>query len=358
VSKRSIKLKGLDALGQWREAPAIEPEAETPTAEVGGSTKTEETTSAAGTWAIDVEAMLTELASADDALARLQSQDEAKRASMHDHLERYDALTAMAIDVKRAVSRACGLREQAEALAAGAFGDETRDAAKRIADLAARVAERAAQEVMMRRAEADHFAAQHDLMQTLVERRRRRFEEAERARAAQTAKAERLAEALAAARKALAASQLKEARELLGDASNDNPGSAEVASLLAIIAQRERESKAALAEDALWLARYEWRHEPRRAVERLAGLDVDGLPEQLAGWVFGGWVQACVLLCRREGYLDPLRYTPSGLGRGAVIARTEPGGPYVVVSALGLPEFPPPGSPIPTGVIGWARPLT
>jgi hypothetical protein len=366
VSRQHATPRGLAELGEWFDAQEDEPETEAPAAEgppePPESTTIAEAGSAAATCiadaiGADVATILSELASADDTLARIRSQDEAARALAGDLLERYDALAAPTAETTRALARARAVREQAEALAAGAFAEEARVAARRVADRAAAAEARAEGDLAARRAEAARFAAEHDLEPLLEERRRRRAEEAETARAARAAKAERLAGALAAAEKALAASQLKEARELLGHAANENPGSPEIASLLGIIAQRELEGKVQTAEEALSLARYEWQEEPRRAVERLAALDVEGLPLWLARGLFGCWTEACSRLCRQERYRDPLRYGPPGPCRGVVVARREPGGPYQVVSALGLPGFPPPGSPVPSIVFDWARPL-
>jgi hypothetical protein len=352
MSRRRDRLKGLDGLAQWLEAPPNEPPPDAPASvDAGESPPAAEVTSTAGTCAVDGavdgEAMLAELASAHGELARCQAQDEAKRAIRDAQLERYDALAALVLDVERAAARARGLRERAAAFAAGALGDEARDAARRIAEFAERVVERASHEVVARRAEAERFAGQHDLAPALAARRR-------------AEEAKRLAGALAAAHEALAASRLRKARELLGIAANENPGSPEVASLERMIAQAELEGKARAVEETLAWSEHERVHgqpEPRALIERLVGLDLGGLPLELRKGVFGGWVRACALLCQREGYLEARVTSSPRVGQGVVMARYEPAGPYRVVSALGWPDAPGPGSPVLPGQFGRTRPL-
>jgi hypothetical protein len=68
---------------------------------------------------------------------------------------------------------------------------------------------------------------------------------------------------------------------------------------------------------------------------------VNDLPEPLGRQVFGAWATACRQLCEQRELLEPLRYAPDP-GRGLVLARERPAGPYVVVSALRMsPEWRP-----------------
>ena len=176
-----------------------------------------------------------------------------------------------------------------------------------------------------------------DLERLLAERRRE--EEAEHARAAAAERARRLSEALAGASSALEAGRLEEARALLGPVRSEYPDDAAVASLLHRLAQREQAVKALAADEALWEARREYKKDPDAALARLEALDVAGLPEPLTRQVFGAWARACARLCRRRELAEPLRYAPDP-GRGAVLAREAPEGPFVVVRALGLgPEW-------------------
>jgi hypothetical protein len=190
----------------------------------------------------------------------------------------------------------------------------------------------------------------------LAARRRQAEAEAEKAKAAEAERAGRLSGALAQAREALEFGRYEEAKAVLGAAANEFPGNAEIASLLSNIAQRERIVKVDEAEDALWDARRAWRRDPAAAVARLEALDTGSLPEPLARQVFGAWAQACARLCHERGLAEPLRYAPDP-GRGAVIAREQPGSPYTVVSALGLGAGWRPGSPVAERQARRARPL-
>ena len=68
------------------------------------------------------------------------------------------------------------------------------------------------------------------------------------------------------------------------------------------------------------------------------------------------WARACSRLCRERGVIVTLRYAPEP-GRGAVLAREEPGGSYVVVSALGLSPDWQNGSVVGERQVQRARPL-
>jgi hypothetical protein len=136
----------------------------------------------------------------------------------------------------------------------------------------------------------------------------------------------------------------------------ENPETAEVASLMEMIAHRETAVKVAAAEDALWLARRSWRRDPEAAVSQLIALDVDGLPPDVGRQVFGTWAQACTRLCCHRGLAEPLRYAPTP-GRGAILARERPGAPYTVVSSLGLDGEWQPGNVVGERQVQRARPL-
>ena len=82
------------------------------------------------------------------------------------------------------------------------------------------------------------------------------------------------------------------------------------------------------------------RDDPERAVGRLAGVQIDGLPEDLARRVFGLWSNACADLVRQRGWYEPRRYAPA-TSRGAILARPSAEAPYEVVSVLGLREWRP-----------------
>jgi hypothetical protein len=162
---------------------------------------------------------------------------------------------------------------------------------------------------------------------------------------------------LAATKEIAATSEPKEAREMLGLAANEYPGSPEDASLGGIIAQDQLDRKSEAAAEALWRARYDRPEDPGSAVEQLAGLDLGGLPELLRGEVFCAWLQACRRLCQARRYLEPL-FRATGAERGLVMARPAPGRPYVVVSALGMGPAVRPGDPVRHRALSRAWPLT
>lgn len=282
---------------------------------------------------IDLASLLTELEAAAVTLATISHQDQEARTVALRDLERYDRLGARQREAEGARERARQMRQEAERLLGAAFADEARAEAQRILDVTSRIVVAADRIVEEQRTEAEHLAAQIDLERLLAERRRQ--EEVEHAKTAEAERARRLADALAGAKDALAAGRLKEAKKLLEPAANEYPNNSDVASLMTIITQRDRTVNVIAAEEALRAARREYRRDPASAVARLEVLDVSGLPESLARQVFGEWARACSRLCRERGAIEPLRYAPDP-GRGAVLAREEPGGSYVVVSALGL----------------------
>ena len=88
------------------------------------------------------------------------------------------------------------------------------------------------------------------------------------------------------------------------------------------------------------MLRRPYRDEPEAAVALLAGVAMDGLPEDLARRVFGLWSNACARLVEQRAWHEPYRYAPA-TSRGVVFARPTPQGPYEVLSALGLPDWQP-----------------
>jgi hypothetical protein len=309
---------------------------------------------------LDVAALLARLEEACATLAVIARQDqEARRVALHD-LERYDEAVAACDEAAQVRDRAHQVRLDAEAFVAAAFADDARAAAQRVVVLAAETEAEAGRVLEQRRSEADRLIEQHDLARLLAERQRE--EAAEEARAAATERAGRLSAALAQARAALEAGRCEDAKAVLGPVRTENPDDAECASLMEIIARQASTVKVVAAEEALWLARRQFRHSPYDAVTRLAALDVDGLPTELGSQVFGEWARACFRLCRERGIAAPLRYAPDP-GRGAVLARqdSEDGeaghGAYVVVSSLGMGAAWLPGTPVPESQVRRARPL-
>lgn len=345
---QSTVLKSFAQLGEFFEID--EPRPETTEEDVGATAaETNEPFVAA-----DLADLLTQLEAASATLATVTRQDQETRALALRDLEQYDALVAAQSEGEDAHARARQVREQAEAFTQSAFADEARAAATRVAGLAAQAENAAARQVDDRRRAVDAFASRLDLDRLLAERRRQ--EEAERTRAAEAERAQRLSEGLARARSALGSNHLEEAKALLGQLAKANPDNAEVASLQDIIARRELSVKVDAAEEALRVARREYRRDPDAAVARLVDLDTERLPDPLARQVFGEWARACSRLCRDRGLVDPLRYAPDP-ARGAILARERDDAPYTVLSALGLDDRWQPGAAAPERLVQRARPL-
>ena len=84
------------------------------------------------------------------------------------------------------------------------------------------------------------------------------------------------------------------------------------------------------------MLRRPYRDDPEAAVTRLAGVQMDGQPDDLARRVFGLWSNACARLVDQRGWHEPYPRAPAG---GVVFARPTPQGPYEVVSELGSPDW-------------------
>lgn len=281
----------------------------------------------------DLSDLLVRLERASATLAAVARRDDEDRTLAMSELERYDALVVEQRSAETGCERAREVRLEAEALAENAFTEDAREAATRVACMAARAEAEAGRLAERRQQEIEALAGQIDLQRLLAERQR--MEEAEKARAAEAERAWRLSGALAGVRTALDAGRVEEARALLGSAANENPGNAEVASLQDIIARRELLVKTSEAEDALWATRRVYRHDPAAAVAQFEALELEGIPEPLRRQVFGEWARACSYLCREKQLLEPLRYSPDP-GRGAILAKEGADTSYVVVSALGM----------------------
>lgn len=302
----------------------------------------------------DLATLLEELEAASATLATVARQDhEARKLALRD-LEQYDALVSGQRDAEDVAGRAQLVRCEAEHLAECAFAQETREAAARVAGMAAQAEAAATQLAQELEREAETIAAQVDIERLLAARQRE--EETEKAKAAEAEMARRLSGALTEARAALRDGRVEEAKAVLEPLAKENSSNGEIASLMAIITQRELTVKVDAAEEALWLARREWRHAPAAATEQLTALDVDGLPEPLARQIFGEWARAVARLCRVRNLIEPLRYAPDP-GRGAVIVRDGSTGDFTVVSALGMPAGWTAGSIVTERQVRRARPL-
>jgi len=302
----------------------------------------------------DLARLVEDLESAGVALARIIVRDQEERALALRDLERYDALAQLQHDAELTREQARRIRQEAVAFRVRAFGEEARHEAERIAEAAGKAEEFATRRVEAARRDIEQLAADIDLERLLAERQKE--QEAEKAKAAAAERAGRLSGALARAKSALEAGRFEEAHAVLGSVVDENPNNAEITSLLDMIIHRETAVKVAAVEDALWLARRTWRHDPEAAIKHLAALDVAGLPVEIGCQVFGAWAQACARLCRQRGLIEPLRYAPTP-GRGAILAREQAGAPYTVISALGLDATWQPGNTIGERQLQRARPL-
>jgi len=282
----------------------------------------------------DLDALLAELADASALLASVAQSDARVRTLALQDLERYDSMVAQAQDARAVRERADQVRQQAEAFMASAFGDEARGASDRVLRLA-KAAEATARELAERRSEAAaELACRPDIQRLLDERRREA--ELERARAAEEARAAERTAALARVCDALRTDDLDQARRLLAPMIESEPEHQDVLAVRRQLAQRTFVLRAIAAEAALrTVRRRELRDDPSQAVALLAALDVTDLPEPLSRQLFGSWAKACRQLCELRELLEPLRFAPDP-GRGMVVARERPTGPFVVVSALGM----------------------
>ena len=74
-------------------------------------------------------------------------------------------------------------------------------------------------------------------------------------------------------------------------------------SLADVVRWRERQRLVGPAEDALRdIVRRPYRDDPAATVARLASVQVDGLPYDLARRVFGLWSNACARLVEQRGW--------------------------------------------------------
>ena len=294
-----------------------------------------------------------ELERANATLTTIARRDEEARTQALSDLERYDGLVDQLRRAEMALARAQELLNRAQAIAEGAFHEEAREAANHVVTIAQSNDQRAAELVLCIREQVDALAQDVDIERLL--KLRHRMQEQEQAKAAQSERAERLSVSLKRASAALDLGRVEEARALLGTFANEDPVDAGVASLLDRIGQAELEIKVEQAEDTLWDARRAYNRDAAGALARLEALDVDGLPQELGGQVFGQWARTAARVCRERDIHEPLRYTPA-LGRGAVLVRHESGA-YQVVSALGMGPRWSPGAVVGERYGRWSRPL-
>jgi len=306
---------------------------------------------------VDLASLIAQLASVSTGLETMARQDARAREQATIELAQYEALAAERKETERALADARRVRATAELLVTEAFTEQARaDAARHAA--VARAAELACTQLLAERVRAaDELASRPHLARVVAERRQRDQEQAAATQRAETERAARLANGIAAARQARHEGRLDEARKLLVSLVGDFPGNQEVRSVLEAVRWQAHHLRVAPAEEALGeVSRRTYRDNPEAAVARLAAVDMHELPDDLARRVFGLWSNNCSKLVRQSGMHEPRRYSPA-TSRGMVMARRTPDGPYQVVSALGLPGWPAGEEVTAQRIIDAARPL-
>ncbi len=288
---------------------------------------------------LDLASVIAQLAHVSSDLETMARSDARAREQATIELAQYETLAAERQQAERALAEARSVRATAELLVTEAFTEQARaDAARHAA--VARAAELTCTQLLAERIRAaDELASRPHLTRVLAERRRREREQAEAAQRAEDERAARLANGIAAARQAHREGRLEEARALLAPLARDFPSNQDIQSVLDAVRWQAQHLRTAPAEEALQdVVRRPYRDNPEAAVGRLAAVDMQGLPEDLARRIFGLWSHNCLQLVRNSGMHDPRRYSPA-TSRGMVFARRMPDGPYEVVSALGLPGW-------------------
>jgi hypothetical protein len=289
----------------------------------------------------DLAGLLAQLAGLSGSLENMARQDARAREQATLELAHYETVLAERQDTERALAEARRLRAGSEQLAAEAFSDEARAKAAQHAAVA-RAAELSCTQLLAERTRvAEELASRPHLARAIAERHRLAEQQAEAKQRAEAERVSRLAHGVAAVRAALGAEQLDKPARLLAPLAREFTQDQEVQSLTDLVRWRERQRLTAPAEDALRdVLRRPYREEPEAAVALLAGVAMDGLPEDLARRVFGLWSNACARLVEQRGWHEPHRYAPA-TSRGVVFARPTPQGPYEVLSALGSSDWQP-----------------
>ena len=287
----------------------------------------------------DLATLIAQLADVSSGLETMARQDARAREQATIELAQYETLAAERQEAERALAEARRVRATAELLVTEAFTEQARADAARHASVA-RAAELMCTQLLAERIRAaDELASRPHLARVLAERRERERGQAEAAQRADAERTARLADGIAAARQAHREGRLDEARALLVPLARDFPTNQEIQSVIDAVRWHAQHLRVAPAEEALNdVVRRPYRDDPDAAVGRLAALDMEGLPENLARRVFGLWSNACSQLVRQSGMFDPRRYSPL-TSRGVVFARRTPDGPHEVVSVLGLSNW-------------------
>ena len=305
----SITLKSFAELASVLDLESLPPgppdaDDETPSAIDSATTQPEppvvEQPSPIASTQVDLASLIAQLASVSSGLETMARQDARAREQATIELAQYEALAAERKETERALADARRVRATAELLVTEAFTEQARaDAARHAA--VARAAELTCTQLLAERVRAaDELASRPHLARVVAERRQREQEQAEAAQRAETERAARLANGIAAARQARHEGRLDEARELLVSLVGDFPSNQEIRSVLEAVRWQAHHLRVAPAEEALSdVSRRPYRDNPEAAVARLAAVDMHELPEDLARRVFGLWSNNCLKLVRQ-----------------------------------------------------------
>jgi hypothetical protein len=283
--------------------------------------------------------LIARLAAVSSGLESMAREDARARQQATVELAQYETLAAERHEAERALAEARRVRATGELLVTEAFTEQARAEAARHAAVARAAELTCAQLLAERTRAADELASRPHLARVLDERRRREREQTEAAQRAEDERAMRLANTIAAAKRAQDEGRLDDARALLTSLARDFPTNREIQSVLDAVRWQSERLRTAPAEEALRdVLHHRYRDNLEAAVSRLAAIDMQGLPEDLARRIFGVWSHNCLQLVRQSGLHEPRRYSPT-TSRGVVFARRFPDAPYVVVSSLGLPGW-------------------
>ena len=305
----------------------------------------------------NLASLMAQLASVSTGLETMARQDARAREQATIELAQYETLAAERQEAERGVAEARRVRATAELLVTEGFTEQARAEAARHAAVA-RAAELMCTQLLAERTRAaEELASRPHLARVVAERRRREQEQAEAAERAEAERTARLANGIAAAKQAHRDGRLDDARALLAPLARDFPTNQDIQSVLDAVRWHAQHLRVAPAEEALQIVmRRDYRDNPEAAIGRLAAIDMQGLPDELARRVFGLWSNRCLQLVRQSGMFDPRRYAPA-TSRGVVFARRTADGPYEVVSALGLPGWQAGDEVKAQGIVEAARPL-
>jgi len=354
----NITLKNLAGLGSVLDPQSLPSGPETTDVEPTKDSPVSQETSTGQTAAQqDLASLLAQLSTISTGLDTMARQDAHARDQAALDLARYEALLADKQEAERALAELRRLRAAAEQLAAEAFTDQARHQAAQHAAIARAAELNCARLLADRTRELEELAARPHLARALADRNRLAEQQAEAAQRAEAERASRLDSGLAALHQALAADQLDGAQRLLDPLMREFPDHAEVRRRADALRWRLRQRLVAPAETALQeIVRRPFREDPEAVMARLAELNMDNLPEDLARRVFGLWSNACYRVVQQRGWLEPKRHAPFS-SRGMIHARPMSDGPATTVSSLGMPEWRPGDVVKDQRVLRGSRPL-